>query len=223
MRSSAHEIPTAQVASGTEPDRESVAWVRSLQQPGRSGEASVERLHGMLLGIARAELRRRAPRSRVAGPELDDLAHQAAADAALAIRAKVGQFRYESRFTTWAYRFVVLEVSNKLGRHFWKRPDVSIDAEAWDRLPERFGFDLENRTEWQELITGLRRAIETTLTCHQRRLFVAIVLNDVPLDAMVAELGTTRNAIYKVVFDARRKLRQSLVADGLMEPLEGAP
>ena len=56
------------------------------------------------------------------------------------------------------------------------------------------------------------------MTPHQRRLFVAVVLNEVPLDALVAELGSNRNAIYKALFDARRKLRQALVADGLMEP-----
>ena len=66
-------------------------------------------------------------RSRIGGPELDDLAHQACADAMLAITAKLDQFRHESRFTTWAYRFVILEVSNKLGRHFWNAHDVSIE------------------------------------------------------------------------------------------------
>ena len=192
--------------------------MRSLRDPGRAGEESLERLHGMLLGVARAELRRRAPRDRIAGPELDDVAHQATADAVLAIRAKLGQFRYESRFTTWAYRFVILEVSNKLGRRFWKAQNVAFDAEDWDRLPEHFGFDPQRRAEWQELIGALRRAIDGALTPHQRRLFVAVVLNEVPLDALVAELGSNRNAIYKALFDARRKLRQALVADGLMEP-----
>jgi RNA polymerase sigma-70 factor (ECF subfamily) len=74
------------------------------------------------------------------GRELDDLAHQAAADAMLAILAKLGSFRGESRFTTWAYRFVVLEVSSKLGRHYWRRhPAEHLEAEDWDRLPDRLG------------------------------------------------------------------------------------
>jgi RNA polymerase sigma-70 factor (ECF subfamily) len=190
--------------------------VRSLRRPGAEGDAALQRLHGLLLRVARSELRHRNSRSLIAGAELDDLAYQACADAMVAITAKLDQFRHESRFTTWAYRFVILEVSNKLGRHFWRAPDVSIDDEDWDRLPGAFGLDPQRRAEWQELIDALRRAIDETLTPHQRRLFVAIVLNGVPVDALAVELGSNRNAIYKALFDARRKLRQTLVANGYM-------
>jgi RNA polymerase sigma-70 factor, ECF subfamily len=214
VRASGHRVAGAR-------DAESAEWVRSLRSSGARGEAALQRLHGLLLRVARAELRRRSSRRLIAGPELDDLAHQAAADAMVAITAKLDQFRHESRFTTWAYRFVILEVSNKLGRHFWKAPDASIDEEDWDRLPGSFGFDPERRAEWQELIGALRRAIDETLTPRQRRLFVAIVLNGVPLDALVLELHSNRNAIYKALFDARRKLRENLVANGYMNPRTG--
>ncbi len=207
---------------GGAPDAESVRWVQSLRRSGADGDAALERLHGLLLRIARAELRRRNSRSLIAGPELDDLAHQACADAMVAIIAKLDQFRNESRFTTWAYRFVILEVSNKLGRHFWRSPDVSIDEEDWDRLPGSFGFDPQRRAEWHELIDALRRAIDETLTPRQRRLLVAIILNGVPVDALAVELGSNRNAIYKTLFDARRKLRQTLVANGYMSSETGA-
>ena len=70
----------------------------------------------------------------MAGPkELTDLAHQAADDAMLAILAKLAGFRGESRFMTWAYRFVMLEVSSKLGRHYWRDPPVALDAGQWKR------------------------------------------------------------------------------------------
>jgi RNA polymerase sigma-70 factor (ECF subfamily) len=82
----------------------------------------------VLLRVARAELARRGGQLRISGPELDDLAHQATADAVIAMIAKVGQFRGESRFTTWAYRFVILEVSAKAGRHFWRQPHVPMDT-----------------------------------------------------------------------------------------------
>src|SRR5260370_8402975 len=67
----------------------------------------------------------------------------------MAITGKLGQFRGESRFTTWACRFVILEVSAKLGRHFWRRPDVRLEAEDWDRLPGRFGFEPARASEWR--------------------------------------------------------------------------
>ena len=62
---------------------------------------------------------------------------QAADDAMLAILAKLGDFRGESRFITWAYRFVMLEVSSKLGRHYWRNPPVALDAGQWERPEDR--------------------------------------------------------------------------------------
>jgi RNA polymerase sigma-70 factor (ECF subfamily) len=171
----------------------------------------------MLLRIAQREARRRGPRMQIAGPELEDLAYQAAADALMAITGKLGQFRGESRFTTWAYRFVILEVSAKLGRHFWRRPDVRLAAEDWDQLPGRFGLEPAQESGWRDLLAVLRRAVDTELTARQREVFVAIVVNGVPLDALAVRLGSNRNAVYKMMFDARRKLRAALAANGYLD------
>jgi RNA polymerase sigma-70 factor (ECF subfamily) len=195
-------------------DPDSAGWLRMLAGTGPARETALARLHEMLVRIARGEVGRRAPRLQLTGPELDDLAHQAAADALIAITRKLGQFRGESRFTTWAYKFVIFEVSAKIGRHFWRHPDVRLDAEDWDRLPARFGFDPVQEAEWRDLLAALRRAVDEELTARQRRVFVAIVLNGVPLDALVIELASNRNAIYKTLFDARRKLRAALAANG---------
>jgi RNA polymerase sigma-70 factor, ECF subfamily len=195
-------------------DPESAEWLRLLAGVGPRREAALARLHGMLVRIAQGEVRRRGPRLRITGPELDDLAYQAAADALVAITSKLGQFRGESRFTTWAYKFVIFEVSAKVGRHFWRNPGVPLDAEDWDRLPDRFGFDPAQQAEWHDLLGALHRAVDQELSARQRRVFVAIVLNGVPLDTLVIELGSNRNAIYKTLFDARRKLRAALAANG---------
>ena len=204
------EEPTA--AAGL--DAESAEWLQALAGSGRRQEAALARLHELLVRIARGEVRRRGPRLRITGPELDDLAYQAAADALVAITGKLGQFRGESRFTTWAYKFVMFEVSGKIGRHFWRHPDVPLDAEDWDRLPDRFGFDPAREAEWRDLLAALHRAVDEKLTARQRTVFVAIVLNNVPLDTLVLELASNRNAIYKTLFDARRKLRAALAAYG---------
>jgi RNA polymerase sigma-70 factor, ECF subfamily len=197
-------------------DAESAEWLQALAGTGPRREAALARLHERLLRIARREAGRRAPQLAISGPELDDIAHQAAADALLAITAKLGQFRGESRFTTWAYRFVIFEVSAKIGRHFWRHPVVPLGAEDWDRLPARFGFDPAHQAEWRDLLTALRRAVDTELTPRQREVFVAIVLDGVPLDTLVASSASSRNAIYKMVFDARRKLRAALAANGYL-------
>ena len=209
--------PVPRPAAGTAlTDAETAEWVGLLAGAGPERDAAVDRLHAMLVRIARAEVARRGPQLRISGPELDDIAHQAAADALLAITGKIGQFRGESRFTTWAYKFVIFEVSAKCGRHFWRRPAVPLDAEDWDRLPGRFGFEPEQEAEWRDLLAALHRAVDTELTPRQRQCFVALVLNDVPLDALVIELSSSRNAIYKMLFDARRKLRAALAANGYL-------
>jgi len=212
------EQPSAAVRSTTvrRLDPDSAAWMADLAGAGPRQEAALARLHAMLVRIARREAARRAPRLQLAGPELDDLADQAAADALLAITGKLGQFQGGSRFTTWAYKFVILEVSAKIGRHFWRRPGVRMDAEDWDRLPASFGFDPAQEAEWRDLLAALRRAVDEELTARQRRVFVALVLGGVPLDALVIELASSRNAIYKTMFDARRKLRAALAANGYL-------
>ena len=195
----------------------SAQWLADLQAPGAAGATGRRRLHELLLRAARGEVSRRAGQLRVSGPELDDIAHQAAADAMLAILGKLGTFRGESRFTTWAYKFVMFEVSTKIGRHFWQRPGVAMDAEDWDRLPAAFGFGPAEQAQWRELIDAVRHAVDQDLTERQRRVFVAIVLNGIPLDTLVIEWGTNRNAIYKTLFDARGKLRAALAAKGYLE------
>jgi RNA polymerase sigma-70 factor (ECF subfamily) len=213
------------VPSGQEPDKvpatpgldpDSARWLQALAGTGPRRESALAELHAMLVRAGRREVTRRGPRHQITGPELEDLAYQAAGDALLAITQKIGQFRGESRFTTWAYKFVVFEVSAKIGRHFWRNPARPLDAEDWDRLPDRFGLGPAWESEWRDLLGAVRRAVETELTPRQREVFAAIVLNDVPLDAVVVKLGSNRNAIYKVMFDARRKLRAALVANGYL-------
>ena len=193
------------------------AWVRSLNAAGVERERAADRLHELLLRVARAEVRRRGGRLRISGPELDDLAHQAAADAMLAIIAKLGEFRGESRFTTWAYKFVVFEVSGKIGRHFWRCPPAALEAGDWDQLADRFGLDPARESEWRDLLRAVRLAVELELTERQRRVFTALVVDGVPLDALAVQLGSSRNALYTTMFDVRRKLWASLVANGYLQ------
>ncbi|MGH3509744.1 MAG: sigma-70 family RNA polymerase sigma factor [Nocardioidaceae bacterium] len=199
------------------PDAESAEWLRDLRDEGAAYDDCLTRLHGLLIRGAHRELQRRSGTFPVSGPELEDLAHQAAGDAMVAVLAKVDQFRGESRFTTWAYRFVVLEVSNKVARHFWRNGDVEIAAEDWNRIPDTFALPPDRETERRELVDAVRHAVSEALTERQRRVFIALVLNGVPPEALAVRIGTTRNAIYKTMFDARRKIRADLVANGYLD------
>jgi RNA polymerase sigma-70 factor (ECF subfamily) len=175
----------------------------------------VEKLHGTLLRVAGHELgRRRGGLGMISGPEFDDLVHQAAHDALLNILAKVDEFRGESRFITWAYKFVVFEVSAKASRHAWQRQPPRADDDAWARLSDSLASQPAAQAEQQEQLAVLVDAVASDLTPRQREVFVAVALNDVPIDALALRLQSNRNAIYKNLFDARRKLRASLEAAG---------
>ena len=196
--------------------RENRAWVRDLSGGGDRCELAIRRLYEILLRAARAEAGRRAARLRLVGPELDDIAHQAAADALLAICGKVETFRGDCKFTTWAYKFVIFDVAAKVNRHFWRRAGVAFDEEDWDRLPARLGIEPEAHAEGRDLMKAVHRAVDENLTAKQRIVFVALVLNGMPTGVLADQLGATHNAIYKMMFDARRKLRTALVDAGYL-------
>ena len=199
-------------------DDVSKAWLDGLQASGAEHDRCIAQLHDLLLRVARHETSRRSTSFRLTGPEFDDVVNQVADDALMAIKAKFTDFRGESRFTTWAYRFVVFEVSTKVGRHVWRNRPAAIDDDAWEQIPDSFGTSPQLAVEQREALAVLRRAIDDDLTDLQRRVFVAIALNQVPMDAFARELGSNRNAVYKSLFDARRKLRSSLAAAGHPRP-----
>lgn len=203
-------------------DDVSEAWVTGLLSSGRAHEECVTALHDVLLRVARHEVGRRAGSLRLHGPELEDIAQQATDDALMAIRSKVAGFRGDSRFTTWAFRFVMLEVSTKMGRHFWRDHRATLSDDGWERMPDLLTTSPDQSSVHREMFSALRRAIDHDLTELQRRVFVAIALNEVPMDAVARELGSNRNAVYKTLFDARRKLRASLSAAGYQPPFAAA-
>jgi RNA polymerase sigma-70 factor (ECF subfamily) len=196
------------------PDRESEQWADQLRPGHPRREQTVATLHDVLLRIAFHELsRRRGQLGSIRGPEFDDLAQQAADDALMHILAKLEEFRRLSRFTTWAYKFVVFEVSGKVARHAWRRHPPNRQELAIERVPDSLAPRPGDRLEQQEQLEALSAAIDE-LTERQREVFVAIALNDVPIDVLAIQLGTNRNAIYKNLFDARRNLRASMAAAG---------
>jgi RNA polymerase sigma-70 factor (ECF subfamily) len=195
-------------------DRESERWVAQLRAGHPRRERTVQRLHELLRRAAFHELsRRRALLGSIDGPELDDLAQQAADDALMNILAKLDHFRGLSRFTTWAYKFVVFEVSGKVARHAWRRQPPGPAELAFEQFPDPLSPKPGERAERREQLDALSVAIGE-LTERQREVFVAIALNEIPIDVLAVQLATNRNAIYKNLFDARRNLRARMAAAG---------
>ena len=198
-------------------DRESADWLRDLQQPGGTRDGAIERLHALLLRVTRGEAaRRRASLPERGIEDVDDLCVQAANDAVMAILAKLDTYRGAARFTTWAFKFAILEISTRLRRHAWRQRRVETDDSVWDRLPDAAAPPLE-QLEHEQLMTALHRAVDEYLTERQRLIFQSVTLDDVPIDVLAERLGTTRGAIYKTLHDARAKLRRALIEAGHTE------
>jgi RNA polymerase sigma-70 factor, ECF subfamily len=216
-----------QVDSTTSPsdarplDPESREWLRCLRATGTEHDGAVERLHALLLRAARYECARRRPSlPHLRGNDLDDIANQAADDALVSILARLDSFRGASRFTTWAYKFALLEAAVKLRRRAWQGREVPLEPETWSLFASA-GIEPDQSAEQSELLDTLQRAIADVLSPHQRRVLVALALNGVPIDVLAERLNTTRGALYKTLHDARRKLRSHLEKQGLsLETLE---
>jgi RNA polymerase sigma-70 factor, ECF subfamily len=196
------------------PDAEARRWLEQLRAGHPRYHQTVARLHDVLRRVAFFELSRRRHQLRsVTGPEFEDLAQQAADDALVNVLARLDEFRGLSRFTTWAYTFAMFEVSAKVARHAWRRQPPDVEEVAWDQLPDPVALRPEERLEQRAQLDALWQAIGE-LTDRQREVFVAVALNDVPIDVVALKLGTNRNAVYKNLFDARRRLRAKMAAAG---------
>jgi RNA polymerase sigma-70 factor (ECF subfamily) len=209
--------PTAADPAPAAPDLdgESREWLSSLRAEGATRDDAIARLHALLLRAARFEVARRRPSlPHLRGNELDDIANEAADDALMSVLKRLDDFRGASRFTTWVYKFALLEAAVKLRKRAWQGREIPLETETWD-LVSSVGLGPAEEVEQSELLTTLQSAIREVLTPHQRRVLVALALNGIPIDVLAARLSTTRGALYKTLHDARRKLRRHLEDCGL--------
>jgi RNA polymerase sigma-70 factor (ECF subfamily) len=208
--------PAAGDATATAPlDGASRQWLAQLRSEGAEHDDAVARLHALLLRAARFEVARRRPTlPHLRGNDLDDIAMHAADDALMSVLARLDDFRGLSRFTTWAYKFALLEAAVKLRKRAWQGREIPLEPESWS-LFSSAGLEPDSEAEQSELLATLQTAIKYVLTPHQRRVLIALALNGVPIDVLAERLNTNRGALYKTLHDARRKLRAHLHERGL--------
>ena len=197
-------------------------WLQELKDTGTAQEHAIADLQNILL---RAVLylfnRNMGDLSALARDDILKLAEDCAQDALIAVMSHLSDFRGDSKFTTWAYKFAVNIALMTARREKWR--GVSIDQlsssedgalfgwAAWEKSP---GPTLDQSAMQDEFRGIIREVIERELTPKQRRVLIMMVFNEVPMDEVVREMGTNRNAIYKLLHDARRKLKSSLQARG---------
>jgi RNA polymerase sigma-70 factor (ECF subfamily) len=138
-----------------------------------------------------------------------------------ALLGKLHTFEGRSRFSTWAFKFAILQAGVEVRRIQWQHRevelrDLEVEAPAHE-APDR-------AAEARDLGAALTRAMREVLTPHQRRVAVALLVDGVPIDVLADRLGTTRGALYKTVHDVRVRLRAELVASGhLTDPKASTP
>jgi len=181
-----------------------------LRAGGPRREQAASDLHALLLRAARFEIRRRAALAHVRSDEIEDLATQAADDACVAVIGKLDQFRADSRFTTWAYKFALNEAAVRVRRRTWQHRETVIDPDGWDSFADA-ALGPAGRADQAELLETTRTLIDTCLSARQRDVLLSLVIHGIPIDVLAERLGTSRGALYKSLHDARRTLRRELV------------
>ena len=190
-----------------------IDWVATLSTPGFARDSAIRDLHGLLLRAARAQITRMSAQTSLGERQADEVVNQAADEALVAILGKLSTFEGRSRFTTWAYKFAVLNAAVEVRRRLWERRPVPLDEVDLITLDPPGQY-----AEAADLAAAIRSAVQDALSPHQRRVLIALVVEEIPIDVLAERLGTSRNALYKNLHDARVRLRIDLVARGFLDP-----
>jgi RNA polymerase sigma-70 factor, ECF subfamily len=200
--------------------RSNAEWFAALQGGGGEQETALAELRTHLLRAALFTLQRARHHVGHLGPSaLGQLAEDCAQDSMTAILRRLGTFRGDSHFTTWAYTFGVNTALVAARRERWASVPLERVLDGSESSSASTGHhdgatDPERRALQAEAVSAIRDGIEHHLTPKQQQLLRAVVFEQVPLDEIVRHWGSNRNALYKLLHDARRKLKSHLQACG---------
>ena len=199
--------------------RTNAEWLLALRSDGDAQTAALSELRAYLLRAALYTLyRSRGTLRGFARTDIEQLAEDCAQDALSAILGNLHQFRGASRFTTWAYTFAVNTAFVAARRERWAQVPLDRLLESPDLVELGSLSDAspnpERRALQGEILAAIRQGIESQLTQRQRQALMAIVFEEVPLDELARHWGSNRNALYKLLHDARRKLKAHVIERG---------
>jgi len=190
------------------------AWVDRLSAGGRERAVAVGHLHELMVRAARHQVGRMPEAVGLGVARRDEIVHSAADAATVSVLSRLSTFEGRSRFTTWAYKFAILHAGVEVRRAAWRDREVPLRE-----VPEQRDAAMsspEAYAEVRELARAVRDGIGEALTPHQRRVAIALLVDEVPIDVLAERLGTSRGALYKTLHDARQRLRAFLSERGFM-------
>lgn len=190
-------------------------WMPRLSLPeGAARDEAVRQLHTLLLRAAHHRISQIPDAARLGAVRRDEIAHSAADVATVSVLGRLGSFEGRSRFTTWAYKFGILHAGAEVQRAIWKDRDIPLDDIHEPTQPA--ADSPEARAEGTALAQAVRAGMLEALTEHQRRIAIALLIDEVPIDVLAERLGGTRGALYKTLHDVRKRLRSHLTAGGFL-------
>ena len=202
------------------PERDNQTWIHDLQSPGSAREAALADLHTTLLqALPRLLTRWLSP----GDPALEILAEDVAQETLLRVLDKLDTFEGRSRFTTWVYKIAVRIALSDLRKERWK--EVSLDemmenagGAAEPGFVQVGEAGPEFATEQRDALRHFQRILSEELTGKQRQALISVGVKGIPMQEVARRMGTNRNALYKLMHDARLRLKHRLEQEGL--PIE---
>lgn len=178
-----HRVP-----GSDEPPTDNDDWISRLSEPGQTGDEAVAQLRQLMLRAARHRISR-MPQADDLGPaRRDEIVHSAANEATEAILSRLHTFEGRSRFTTWAYKFAVMHAGVAVRRSVWRGRVIHLREVPEPSAPA--ASSPETHAEGLELADAVRRAMHAELTAYQRRVAVALLIDEIPIDVLSDRLGS---------------------------------
>lgn len=198
--------------------RDNEIWLADLRSDGEQRDRALSDLRDILLRVLPNALSRYLPPE---GGHFDAFLDDVAQETLLRVIDRLDTFEGRSKFTTWVYKIAIRIALSELRLRKWK--EVSLDGleegPEPDQMPsERFESSDPNPElvlEQKDAMAMVKRIIQEELTSRQRAIMMAVNVQGVPLDVVAERMGTSRNALYKMMHDARLKLKHRLEREGL--------
>jgi RNA polymerase sigma-70 factor (ECF subfamily) len=192
-------------------------WISDLSSDGEAREAALDDLHTIILrGLPFALSRWLSP----ANPLFEPLTEEVAQETLLRVLDQLHTFEGRSMFTTWVHKIAIRIALTELRRKRWQDSslDEMVDNEdvpVSPRILEDTSATPEQSAERSDMLAHVRRVIDEELTERQRRAIIMLGMQGMPMEEAAKRLKTNRNALYKLLHDARLRLKQRLHAEGL--------